>query len=198
MYRDRRFAYFYCTRGSSDQTAKHIMKSILRQLVYDPKDHTIARTARDMFNRLDRPPFESMSQCEELFEGLMDSEIKVRIVIDALDECEHEDRTTLLKTLQELHSKAQTPNQCQLLLSGRAHVEIPLWFSAAVQINVDCVSTQREMRDYIDRSISTSSGFQRPVMGKCPELESRLVKILCARARGMSVQHYCYKTLLTM
>ncbi|KAI4608580.1 hypothetical protein J4E83_009016 [Alternaria metachromatica] len=47
-----------------------------------------AQKARDMYNESERLPFESIQQCKDLFDGILRAGIKIRIVIDALDECE--------------------------------------------------------------------------------------------------------------
>jgi hypothetical protein len=100
MYRDRRFAYHYCTKDSSGQSTKQILKSILRQVVHSPLEGTVAQQACDMHNELERLPFETMKQCECLFEGILNAGIKIRIVLDALDE--YDDWEETLNALKRL------------------------------------------------------------------------------------------------
>jgi hypothetical protein len=187
MYRDRHLAYFYCTKVSGDQTPKIILKSLLRQLVYNPVDRTIVQKARDMYNEPERSSFESMKQCEELFVNILEAGINVRIMIDALDECD--EWRELLNVLRKIHNQASTPNQFQLLVSGRAEVDVEAKFNKAIKIDVVAARTRTEIRNYITRSIETCPKDERPVEGACPELEQRLNDILCKKANGMFV--YC-------
>jgi hypothetical protein len=183
IHRDRRLAYFYCTKDYGNQSTKTILKAILRQVVCNPVDRAIAQKARDMYNVRDRPPLESLKQCEDLLVDILEAGVKLRIVIDALDETS--DWRDLLNVLRRVYNKVLIPNQFQLLVSGRAEVNVEAKFGNAVKVHVSHVRTETEMREYITRSIDTCPKDERPVQGACPELEQRLIDILCKKANGM-------------
>jgi hypothetical protein len=140
-----------------------------------------------MYNEPERPSFESLRQCEDLFVGVLEAGVKVRIVIDALDELD--EWRALLNVLRKIYNKAPTPNQFQLFVSGRAEVNVEAKFEMAVKIDINHIRTEAEMREYITRSINTCPKDERPVEGACPELEQRLTETLCKKANGMFV--YC-------
>ncbi|KAH6409277.1 hypothetical protein HBI14_159410 [Parastagonospora nodorum] len=178
----RRFAYFYCTNSDQSSTLA-VLRSILRQLVYDPEDGNLVHEAYKMYNVRDRPDFNTIEQCTQLFASVLDAGVKVRIFIDALDESQ--DWKDLLNTLWSMAGPACTTGKFQLFLTGQAYARVNEKFSMARNINITKYKTRWEMRHYVSKRIESCPTDERPVKGTCPELEKRLVDTLCNKADGM-------------
>ncbi|KAH5057935.1 hypothetical protein HBH96_098540 [Parastagonospora nodorum] len=178
----RRFAYFYCTNSDQSSTLA-VLRSILRQLVYDPEDGNLVHEAYKMYNVRDRPDFNTIEQCTQLFASVLDAGVKVRIFIDALDESQ--DWKDLLNTLWSMAGPACTTGKFQLFLTGQAYARVNEKFSMARNINITKDKTRWEMRHYVSKRIESCPTDERPVKGTCPELEKRLVDTLCNKADGM-------------
>jgi hypothetical protein len=173
------------TRGSEKQSVLTILKSILRQLVYDPETCTTTQEALDMYRAANKPDFVTLKQCKTLFTSILKAGIKVRIFIDALDECD--EWRELLTNLSELSRCASTPHQFQLLVTGLTHVRVDKKFAMAEKIDVHIARSDSELRHYVIGSIKSCPPDERPVGGNYPALEQRLADTLCRRSGGMFV-----------
>ncbi|KAL2070965.1 hypothetical protein VTL71DRAFT_13991 [Oculimacula yallundae] len=174
---DTRFAYFYCSRGT-DILSKHswqsVLLAILRQTAYDPVTGKISQEVQDAFIHVGGPSnlqsFSFSKDCERLLYDILRSSsprIKLRIMIDALDE-------TCLQALK-------------LLVSSRNDVEVNKAFDNASLARVELLGgvSQPDMDVYIISEVNKSEKHERLLEGESPELEGKLIKILCQRANGM-------------
>ena len=156
-------------------------------MVYDPEDGNLVHEAYNMYNVRERPDFNTIKQCTQLFSSVLDAGVKVRIFIDALDESQ--DWKDLLNTLWNIAGPSCITGKFQLFLTGQAYARVNEKFSMAKNINVTKDRTRREMRHYISERIESCPTDERPVKGTCPELEKRLVDTLCNKADGMYLQY---------
>lgn len=123
------------------------------------------------------------SNCEDLLIAFMKEGIKLRIVIDALDECDDPDR--LLKALHNIIESA--PGQCQLLVSGRPEVQVKRRFADITILDVQKYTTSIDMRSYITKEVKRPDKSERIFGGDREDLEDRLIDILNRKANGMWV-----------
>lgn len=86
---------------------------------------------------------------EPLFHSILKSKIKLRILIDALDECD--DPRELLIDLR--HAYEVIPGGLELLVSSRHEVHVDDKFPNAVTIDVRSDSSESDMDTYITTEI---------------------------------------------
>ena len=118
---------------------------------------------------------------EPLFHSILKSKIKLRILIDALDECD--DPRELLIVLR--HAYEVIPGGLELLVSSRHEVHVDDKFPNAVTIDVRSDSSESAMDTYITTEIYNRDNDDRILEGNYPDLEGKLVRILNNRAGGM-------------
>lgn len=125
-------------------------------------------------------PF-SFTNCETLLRGILESGIKLRIMIDALDECD--EPKELLKALRD--ASQVKPGALELLMSSRHEVRVDDKLSNAVIVDLGQSVSETDMVTYITTEVNDREKDERILEGEHPDLEDRLIKILCRRAGGM-------------
>jgi hypothetical protein len=188
LYPGRRFAYFYCSRGT-DLNSKHsyesVLKALLRQVAYDPITGEISadvlKAYIDAGADIEDLQLFSFTKCEELLSAIFKSAIKLRIMIDALDECD--EPKELLKALRDTSSDMQ--GGLELLVSSRHEVDVYNKFPNAVIVDLVRSVSNTDMITYITTEVKDREEDERILKGKHPGLENRLIKILDERAGGM-------------
>ncbi|KAF8857268.1 ankyrin [Acephala macrosclerotiorum] len=188
LYPDRRFAYFYCSRGTdlnSKHSYKSVLQALLRQAAYNPMKGEISEHVLNAYinaggDSVDLQPF-SFTKCETLLHGILESGIKLRVMIDALDECD--EPKELLKVLRD--ASRVMPGGLELLVSSRHEVRVDEKLSNAVIVDLGQSVSDSDMITYITTEVNDREEDERILKGKYPDLENRLIEILCRRAGGM-------------
>lgn len=184
-HRDYRLACFYCSGQDASERKSYqtVLRSLLCQAAYDHVRGTVASAVLSKFRQGENSFLFSM--CEELFRAIMEEGIKLRIVIDALDECDEWDK--LLEALRRIVESK--PSQCQLLVSGRPEVKVQRHFPEASIIEVIKHITKGDMRDYITQEVIRPDIRDRMFCGEREDLERRLIDVLSTKANGMYVTY---------
>lgn len=177
-------AYFYCAdqEASGRKSYQVVLRSLLRQAAYDPVRGAVADAVLRAYGHGENSFL--FSKCEDLFMAIMKEGINLRIVVDALDECDEPD--LLLRILQNIAHRA--PSQCQLLVSSRPEVQVQRRFVEANIIDVQRHTTSVDMRDYITKEVKHPGGDERLFGGDHDDLEDRLIDVLSRKANGMCVR----------
>jgi hypothetical protein len=131
-------------------------------------------------NSVDLRPL-TFTDCMKFLRGILESGIKLRIMIDALDECD--DPEELLKVLQDASWKM--PDRLELLVSSRYEVHVDEQLSTAVIVDLGRSVSDTDMFTYITTEVKDRAEAKKILKGKRPDLENRLIEILHKRAGGM-------------
>jgi len=186
LYRDRRLAFFYCSRGTDLQHSyRAALQALLRQAAYDSVNGEISENVLNAYKSAggdskDSQPF-AFKKCDELLRGILKSGVKLRIIIDALDECDEPKK--LLKALRDAFQDA--PGRLELLVSSRYEVHVDEVFTNPVKVDINTSMPETDMITYITTEIKEREKDERILQGKRLDLEDQLIKILCGRAGGM-------------
>ncbi|KAJ5678666.1 Ankyrin repeat-containing protein [Penicillium macrosclerotiorum] len=190
LYPGHRLAYFYCSRGA-DRNSKHsyqsVLRALLRQAAYDPVNGRISTQLLHTYKNAggdseDLQPL-SFAACNELLHEIVRSGVKLRIIIDALDECDAP--KTLLKALKD--ASEVIPGGLEVLVSSRHEVHVDEKIPNVVIINLTKSSSETDMITYIQTEVNERDDDERLLKGKHPDLETRLIEILGRRAGGMFI-----------
>ncbi|MCJ1467129.1 hypothetical protein MMC07_005751 [Pseudocyphellaria aurata] len=168
--RGEQVAYFYCVKGQLlGSTAVEILRSLVRQLSWCPKDLQIEPAIRACWKDLDSPQPKqkqlSLKDCQDWLLRFAKHSEATTIIIDALDECE--ERWNLLQALGDLSSCLRDQKiSVKLFLSSRDNVRSSLnCIEQLAEINVTSAKTNTDLQNFI----------QRYVMAECrrfPDLAS--------------------------
>jgi hypothetical protein len=129
---------------------------------------------------VDLQPF-SFTKFETLLRVILQSGIKLRIMIDALDECD--EPKELLKALRGPSGALLAG--IELLVSSRHEVHVDGKFPNAVIVDFGKSESESDMITYVTTEVNDREEDERILKGKYPDLEGRLIEILCRRAGGM-------------
>ncbi|KAK0124782.1 hypothetical protein ONS96_008663 [Cadophora gregata f. sp. sojae] len=191
LYPGTRFAYFYCSRGTATNS-KHswqdVLRAILQQSAFDPKTGKISPDVLDAYTNSGGASsqlrdFSFTNDCERLLHSIVKSGVKLRIMIDALDECDEPKK--LLAALVKAFKVV--PGGLELLMSSRYEVRVHEKFVDTPMAIIDLRSSvsETDMYTYISTEVKEREDDERLLGRKYPELEDKLIKILCERAGGM-------------
>jgi len=132
--------------------------------------------------RSDKRPLLNVRETKQLLiEVLQASNLIFRVMIDALDECDHPQM--LLGIFRDVSHAA--PGKLELLVSSRPDVEVADKFSDCRKIELNTAVSESDMLTFITREVKEREESERLLKGKRPDLEERLISILRRRAGGM-------------
>lgn len=188
-YTTRRFGYVFCSRGQdlSDRSEYHaILKQLLRQASSNPFTGDVSQIVIDHYKKEGRdfgkPPPLLVRETEQLLIDVLNaSDLVFRVMIDALDECDHPEK--LLGILESVSNA--TTGTLELLVSSRPDVEVVDEFSNCIKIDLNTAASKSDMLTFITREVENKEKRKRLLKGKRPDLEKRLISILERRAGGM-------------
>lgn len=162
-----------------------MLQAILRQAAYDPVNGEISAYVMNAYINAggdsgDLRPL-SITECRTLLHSILESGIKLRIMIDALDECQ--EPLSLLTALRD--ATLVRPGGVELLVSSRYEVRVDVKLRNAVIVDLGQSVSKTDMITYITTEVKDREKDERILEGEHPDLEDRLIEILCERAGGM-------------
>jgi hypothetical protein len=165
-----------------------VLRALLRQAASEPGTGDVSEHARNSWIKAgggseDVQAFNFDTEYEYILHGILRSGVKLRVMVDALDECDEPKK--LLNILRD--ASKITPDGLELLVSSRHEVDVRNKFPDAVMVdlNQSSLNIYNEMTRYIETEVKDLENDERLLEGTYPDLEDRLVEILCKRAGGM-------------
>ncbi|QSZ28871.1 hypothetical protein DSL72_003376 [Monilinia vaccinii-corymbosi] len=173
--------YFYCI---SPTTSNDVVRSLVSQLAWTLNGKEIESSIIDMFNDA-QPPQSTEPTPEDWLKALLklcQRVNKVKMVIDALDECR--DFGRLLKTLERL--KIERGNCVRFLFSSRLNVNVNKVFPESDGVILTVEDTSEDISRYIaDEVRSKEEDIECNVEAAKKELINRINLALISFAGGM-------------
>lgn len=170
-----------------------IIRLILRQAAFDPVAVEIPEVVRQRYNDLGGSSGEAASLSLEsaytLLSRILASGIKLRVIIDALDECNEPKK--LLKIFRDISDKV--PGALELLVTSRHQVQVTEKFQDCPKIDLNNLHSAADMLAFIQTEVKERDKDERLLGGDYSHLEDGLIDILYKRAGGMYVvRDYVY------
>lgn len=152
-------AYVYCKYNDGRRnTSTEILRSLIYQLagdndvcgeyLFDVATHSVERTAskREVLINV----LKDVLQCyEEVFIG-----------IDGLDECEHKERSTVIKLLKELLKIPPSNPSLHLFVTGRAELDIEKFMTSALyHVKIGPMELSNDISYYVKRRSANLARF---------------------------------------
>ncbi|KAM0551778.1 hypothetical protein ACHAPJ_008347 [Fusarium lateritium] len=181
--------YFYCNRNENDRrNPENILRSFIRQLSTPALDLATGSTPvvqKEIMNlkhtltvegtRLDIP------RSTKLLTSLIDTYATVTFVLDAMDECNPENRQELLDAID--HLAQHSHHRARFFISSRPDDDIRRHFQVQnrPRIEVEATCTQGDITIFVDKELQ-----QRSRLNKLPsELKANIRKTLLEQNEGM-------------
>ena len=158
-----------------------MVQAILRQVVTDRLTLAVAAGVRDAYNdsKVEEQDSPCRQRCLDLLKDLLASGIRIRVMIDALDECEE-----YFSLLKDLRSNISS-HGLHVLISSRAEVDIHEWLPECPLIDVNERMPLEELETYATMEIKKPDKVLRILKGTREDLEDQLIEALLKRAGGM-------------
>lgn len=183
-FRNRRLSFFYCSRNVATKT-EDVIQAILRQVATDQFRTEIFSDVRDChqaYKDSGRDGRPSHDTCLDLLEAILAAGLRLRLIIDALDECENwED---LLDGLSRLQSSSGGMN-LELLLASRHEVDVNNYFPSCIIINLNSPMPSTEMERFLTMEVNQENHSHRITRSMNEDLKAELIEALMQRTGGM-------------
>lgn len=172
--------YFYCYFGEKDrQTLLDITKSLLKQL--SARCEGLDSKLVSAFNNDTCLTTESS---ETLFSAALSRFEKVFIVVDALDECNHEERRSIV----ELFNKQMQLKGCcvKIFLTSRPEIDLRHLLKKNLNHYIDADDTSKDITPYVTATVESHIAGRRLLGGiVTPALKAHIVETINSKADGM-------------
>lgn len=182
-------AYFYCKQGEPRLSEPEaILRSLGRQL-----------STKAMCPGLQKPTvtaFEESSskgkyddglgtkECVRLIVELVNLTLQTTIVIDALDECNHDTRHELFRALRTIIETSDS--LVKIFISSRNDDDIELEFNREPNISIDVTDNVADIELYVRTEVELSIAERRLLRGEIEDaLKELVISSLISKAGGM-------------
>ena len=162
--------------------------ALLRQAAYNPNTGEVSSNILHAYKNAGgdtdmlRPlGFETSEKYQQLLGGILQSGIRLRIMIDALDQCDKP--AELLKILRDI--SRGSPSGLELLVSSQGYVEVDKKLPQVVEIDVNASMPADDMSTYVTMQVKGREKDERLLEGEYEELEDQLIETLCDKSGNM-------------
>lgn len=108
------------------------------------------------------------------------------IVIDALDECNRQEREHLLDGLSKIVKDSSS--SVKIFASSREETEIFYHLDGCPNIQIAAKQNQKDIESFVNKEVDDQIQKKRLLYGRVPDtLRQRIKHVLCEQAQGMSV-----------
>ena len=162
---------------------------MLRQASFNQVTGEIPDTILAFFNDRSQggkaAPLQIESQISGQLIKILLSGVRLRVMIDALDECD--EPMDLLGSLAEVYKAV--PGALEILITSRNKVRVKDIgeFLECQEINLKSSISNTDMRNFINLEVRGAEKHARLLKGSRPDLEKKLIDVLNKKANGMLV-----------
>jgi hypothetical protein len=187
-------AYFYCLRSAQEKERADpdfILRAILKQLSCTKLDIPIRELVVEAYKekKIDADENDcellglSLKETTDLIINLLKTNPAI-IIIDALDECDHERRPELLKALDRIIYESL--NIVKVLVSSRDDNNIVCHLDRSPNISVEAKDNSDDIKRFTQREVARSIDDQLLLSGEVSAaLKEQITDTLIDRAQGM-------------
>ncbi|KAK7211182.1 hypothetical protein V2G26_018360 [Clonostachys chloroleuca] len=148
------FAYFYCKRDEKDRSQPaSVLSSLIRQLA-SPSQRTqeIHQEIKDLAARIrERALTLGVKMCQEILSRLISSYSNTTIILDALDECDPDERSHFMDCFSHLMN--QQPN-LSIFISSRKEADIIRHFKSNTVIEIQATDNQNDIERFLKEELA--------------------------------------------
>lgn len=190
-------AYFYCSRNTAEPeraNPEEVLRSVLEQVSSNTANLPIRKPVVEVYKNLKKdnrglPPQERLGldeTTEVLLEILQIDPFYV--VIDALDECNPNERFNLIESLKTIID--ESANVVKVFISSRRDYDIVSQLEESPCISIQPSHISKDIEDYVKKEVSEAIEKKKIVKGKLmlkekKEIEQKITQVLIEGSQGM-------------
>jgi hypothetical protein len=184
-------AYFYCNRNENQRCqAQEILASFVKQLSISRDQFNVHKSLLNLYEEKKKAgSFSNVIRVEEsesLLNDLSRSYTRTTLVLDALDECDEENRSVVLEVINQLVENASMVN---VFISSRRDRDIQTQLRKKANIGVEATDNQEDVAKFVTEAIAKNRRY-RETHGWIQitrDLEIVIIETLLAKSGGMYV-----------
>lgn len=185
---DEAFAYFYCNKQDPTRSEpKEIVRNIIRQLATGPwknvaKNTTVHKTVHALWRKdSGRGILSTFAQWEACLLELIDTYPRTTIVLDALDECNMEQREGLIHLLVKLATRGMQAKPVKIFVAARPEDEIRRHLEKDHPVLMQDKHNAADIKSFVRKEISRHwRWFKMP-----PDFQNEVVDALLNKSGNM-------------
>ncbi|KAH6889475.1 hypothetical protein B0T10DRAFT_548840 [Thelonectria olida] len=177
---DQGFAYFYCNRNEEERRQpQSILRSLVRQLSSPfGRSEEIHQDVRDLPKSLgDQCLILDVDMCQDILLKLVASYPSTTIILDALDECNSENRIELMGCFNELMNQN---DRLKVFISSRKDFDIVNHFESHPRVEIQATDNQDDIENFVKEQLSRVKRLEN-----MPNLREEISKTLFEKSKGM-------------
>ncbi|MCJ1271365.1 hypothetical protein MMC22_011265, partial [Lobaria immixta] len=183
---DEALAYFYCDRNQPDRRDPDlILSSFVRQLSTFQNDDAIPRPTLQMYNQKQQTGFASgklkLEESRTVLADLLEIYPQITLVVDALDECNKNTRSTFIKALDKLVD--ESPKPIKIFISSRRDRGIKHRFENGPNLEIRAIDNRDDIAIFVSHEITSSQTLWQNDISS--ELKETICNTLVDRSKGM-------------
>jgi len=182
--------FFYCKRDEEDRRDRqNILLTLVKQLACPPATDTgIYREAVEAYQREQEGPSSrcqlSTKDCLQLLNQLLAHYEHPAIVLDAIDECPEETRSSIIEDLRSILDNARHP--VKVFISSRHSLDIKVRLQDLLHVRIRAQDNAEDIENYVTTELAVRVQHKRLLRGKISlELKEHIKKVLLKDANGM-------------
>jgi hypothetical protein len=177
-------AFFFCDRNrEKHKDPVWVLRTLLRQLAASLSDTTIVKCIRNTYIEAKGKGFASpitQEKCAALLLEMANIFPQITFVLDGLDECDKDTRSSLIDILDATMRKSGHP--VKIFIASREHDDIALRYSSGDHLKVTAARNQSDIEKFVsDRMLS--SRYCRTRMSKT--LREQVLTAFQTKSQGM-------------
>lgn len=182
-------AYFYCKQGETQlDDPESILRSFVRQLSFKTTGFALHQPVISAYEAsMAGGKFDDglgIPQCVRLIIDLANLNHQTTIVIDALDECDHDKRDDLFRALRQI-VEAST-SLVKIFVSSRNEGDIALEFEKEPQMSIEVKDNSADIELYVRSEVIRWIETKKLMRGKIDDtLRELVISRLLEKAGGM-------------
>lgn len=184
-------AFFYCARDPREPLrgqCSAILQSLLRQIVSMAPARTIPKPVKTAYQQIQDEGFGEREwrrdECVDTIVQLMDIYPSITIIIDALDECDTDERMDLLIALKEVRDNSA--NLVKIFISSRDDVDIFTSLADASDIRISADDNEEDIGRFVQEKVDALMNNREKLYGSASDgLRREMMSVLSEKAQGM-------------
>lgn len=181
--------FFYCIRDPREPARGQslaVIRSILRQVV--SAFTNVLLPAKATYDAMIEEGFGerewTMDECIDTLVSVMETCPSITIIVDALDECEQDERMSLLSSLKDLRDRSA--NLVKIFISSRDDVDLFAILDDASDIHIHAGDNADDIKQFISERVDSLMKMRNSRYGvMAPELQEEVESVLGSGAKGM-------------
>ena len=181
-------AYFYCARNEAERERsipEQVLRCLVRQLSSVPGGRAVYKGLKTRYDTRFEDGDLSLEDARDIALEIANSRPLTYIVIDALDECDQNQRDQLVETLQFLLSDSSS--LVKIFITSREDRDLVEAMSIHPHVEINVSNNSEDIAYFVSDSVDDLIRRKKLLrtQGVSNELKIRIKKTLCERAQGM-------------